>query len=231
MIKKSKIITFTIIGILALFTILASLIFVIFLRPITIGIPDAPTLSLTNSRIYLTTNKVEEAQNYMFRFISPNNNTIKFISSTPSLYIDFYNSETKQYLSDFYQAGIYEVKCCAIGGNNNSGDYSLGTTFERYIQLDKPSMNLYEENLDRILQWGTIQHANRYDIYFTSANYSTQVYEHTASLDDFQFISLSSIMTTLKLSNGEYQISIVAKNTENVYFTESLFSTPITFIY
>lgn len=142
-----------------------------------------------------------------------------------------FDAENNQYVGSFEQAGIYEITVCAVGeGENSKSAYSEKTVFERYIKLKQPIVNTYYSNSQLMIQWEKIEKANLYELHITSSTQETKVVTRTSSLfGEFESINLSTIITTLELPHGDYQLSVIAKNSTNVYYTESFFSTPISF--
>jgi hypothetical protein len=232
MTKKTKIIIISIVvSILALSAIFLPLTFVVFLAKKPLTIPNAPTLILTETRLSAETNSIEGANSYIFKFITPNNNIIKIISSIPSMYIELYNSESSQYFGDFESAGVYGVSCSAVGEEESlQSHYSEITNFDRFIKLETPSVTLDTTNEQKIV-WQLIRNANSYEIFITSATEETKSITITPSVMGSEMRTIASIMNSLSLPIGTYQISVVAKNSTNNYYTDSFSSTPITFTY
>lgn len=229
--KTKILIIFIVIVVLA--AIFIPLTFFVFLKKSPLNSPNAPSLILTDTKICASTNEIEGAKSYIFKFTTPNNNVIKVTSPIPSIYIDT-NLESSEYVGDFNIAGIYEVKCSAVGEDAIlESDYSQGSIFEKYIKLNKPTTNIYTSNNSMMLRWSNIANANKYEIYITSSTQPTQKIEFTSSINSVEFenFNLETYLNSSDLPYGQYQISIVAKNSTNKYYIESLSSNPITFIY
>ncbi len=219
-------------AIVALAAIFIPLTFFVFLKKSNLPAPNAPTLILTDTKIFASTNEIDGATSYIFKFTTPNNTIIKITSASPSIYIDT-NTESSEYVGDFSLAGIYEVKCSAVGEDLNlASDYSQGAPFEKYVKLTKPTTNLYTSSNRLIFRWATIDHANLYEIYITSSTEPTQKVQYISINNlEFEIFELENYMINSALAYGEYQVSIVAKNSTNNYYLESLSSAPITFNY
>lgn len=227
---KSKIIVWSLVGVLILAAIFLPLTFLVFLKKPLLNSPNAPTLIITETKIIATTNEVEGAKSYIFRFTTPNDDNIEITSSQSSVYVDMSDSSSADYVGDFGLAGIYQVKVYAVDEDSKS-DYSQSTTFERYIKLTKPTISTYNSNSQLFVRWAKIESANLYEIYITSSTQETKVVQIFSSNSDFENFNVYSNMATLDLPSGDYQLAVVAKNSTNTYYTESLFSTPLSFNY
>lgn len=225
---KSTII-FVSIGILILSAVFIPLTFFVFLKP-RLNAPSAPSVILTESRICATTSEVENAKSYVFKFTSPNSQTIEIISTTPTIYI---NINENNYSNEFEYAGVYQVKCCVVGEKESSRSaYSPITEFEKYVKLTKPSAHSYTSNSESIISWESIKNADLYDIYITSSTLATKFYTYTPLTSiNIETISLKALFVELEIPFGNYEILIIAKNSTNPYFLQSLNSDPISFNY
>lgn len=224
--KAFKIILFSIIG---LAIIIVPLVFFVFLRVGPLTIPSLPEVVITETNLYVSTNEIQGANSYIFKFTSPDDNIIEISSSEASINISLYDIEINEFLGEFEKAGQYSVVCCAVG-NASKSEFSTGTEFDRYIKLEKPVISLYNDDGETMLRWASINNANRYDIYFNSLEEAPEIYEYIPSDNESstETISINEIINELDLTEGNYQILVVARNT-NTFYNESLSSLPINF--
>lgn len=224
--KKVKIILFSIIGLVA---VIVPLIFFVFLKGGVLSIPNLPDVVITETNLYVSTNEIQGANSYIFKFTSPDNNIIEISSPEASINIILYDTETNEFLGEFEKAGQYSVVCCAVGNGTKSG-FSSSKNFDRYITLERPDISLYNDDGEIMLIWGSINNANRYDIYFTSIEETAEIYEYipTNNESSIETVSIDELIDELNLNLGNYQIQIVAKNT-NDFYIESSSSLPINF--
>ncbi|MDD4110319.1 MAG: hypothetical protein PHS54_02070 [Clostridia bacterium] len=226
---KKKVAKIVISSIVVLAIISFSLIYFVFLRVNPLTTPNVPTVVVTETHLYASTNEIEGANSYIFKFTSPDNNIIKISSVTPNIEIELYDEETNQYLGEFEKAGQYDVKCCAVG-NKTQSQYSVGVDVDRYINLEKPVVNLFDSDGEYTLSWASIKNANCYDIYITSLDEDPAIYEYTPneSGTSVETLPLSVVINELDLENGTYQVIVVAKNS-NEFYIENVSALPIMF--
>lgn len=233
MATKTKIWLIAILSIVILGAIFIPLTFFVFLKTPTPRTPDAPTFVLTETKIFAETNEIEGAKHYIFKFKTPTNNSIEILSATPSVYVDMFDLEKNQYVSGFENAGIYEITVCAVGESEKSqSSYSEKTLFERYIKLKQPTVNYYHSNNQLMLQWQKVEKTTSYELYITSINQETKTVKLEPSLfGEFETVNLDTIIKNLNIPFGDYQVSIIARNTTSTFYIESFFSNPISFNY
>lgn len=231
--KTKTILISTIVGVVVLAIILLFLTFFVFLKKNILPTPAAPSIIATNTKLSIETESVDGAKGYLFKIYNPTENVLSIFSEQPAIYVEMLNQFTGKPNTAFSQAGIYKVACIAISNESNlDSKQSSITEFERFIELDKPVVNSYIKNNKTTLSWESINNATTYEIHINSI-FQSEVFniESTFHLSGVETFSLTDLFESLSLETGEYQIIIIAKNTDNSYFSQSLESNSIIFNY
>lgn len=229
--KTKTIILSVVASIIILSAIFLPLTFFVFLKKNILTTPNSPIVITTNTKLSASTNKIEGAKRYLFKITTPSGNVLDILSETPSIYIDMLNNISNEPLSEFSEAGEYTVTCSAIAEKASLDSLqSTAAIFERYIQLKKPTPVFYKQNNIPRLRWENVKNATAYELHINSTDH-TEVYLLSASsgTSDMETFILTDIFEELNLPHGDYQLILVAKNIENLYFTQSKESSSILF--
>lgn len=229
--KTKKIILLTITGVFIFAAIFIPLTFFVFLREDVLPSPNNPIVTVTNTKLSIETDEIKGAKQYLFNITNPSGNVLKVYSEHPSIYIEMLNPISGEFFPDFSEAGEYKVTCSAIAKKSvlDSKESSV-TSFERYIKIKTPAINLLNEEDITQLFWERVKNATSYELQINSLN-SSEIYTFSPSSNPsgIETLSLTNIFKTLTLPADNYQLIVVANNTQNSYFIQSEESNPILF--